>query len=190
MLDWPHSPVHHFDAAGTYILTGATLHKQLLFRDERRLDMLHQSILSEASSCSIDLQSWSAFPNHYHLVADCPSGSLARFVRRLHSSTAIALNALDGARGRRVWFQCWDTAITNERSWLARMRYVIENPVKHGLVRVATSYRWCSASWFERTASSSFFATVMNFPIDRVAVVDHFEVSEIQAPPESDGLEG
>ena len=105
MLDWPHSPVHRFAEAGTYILTGATHHKRLLFRDARRLDLLHESILSVASDCSIGLQSWSAFPNHYHLVAECPSGSLSRFVRRLHSTTALSLNALDEARGCRVWFE-------------------------------------------------------------------------------------
>jgi len=186
MPDWPHSPVHRFDEGGTYIVTGATLHKQLLFRDARRLDLLHDSILSLSSTFSIELQSWSVFSNHYHLVAECPSESLGRFVRRLHSATACALNALDGERGRRVWFQCWDTAITNERSWLARMRYVIENPVRHGLVRVATAYPWCSASWFERTARSSLYETVMRFPIDRVSVVDQFEVPELEFSLESE----
>jgi len=190
MLDWPHSPVHRFAEAGTYILTGATHHKRLLFSDARRLDLLHESILTTASECSIELQSWSAFPNHYHLVAECPSGSLSRFVRRLHSTTALSLNAIDGERGRRVWYQCWDTAITNERSWIARMRYVIENPVRHGLVRVATTYPWCSASWFERTARPSLYETVMHFPIDRVGVVDHFEVPELSSIRESDGREG
>ena len=70
------------------------------------------------------------------------------------------------------------------------MRYVIENPVRHGLVKVANAYPWCSASWFERTARSSLYETVMHFPIDRVGVVDHFDVPGMSSIRESDGREG
>ena len=35
------------------------------------------------------------------------------------------------------------------KSYLARLNYVHQNPVKHGLVRVANQYRWCSAAWLE-----------------------------------------
>jgi len=75
-----------------------------------------------------------------------------------------------------VWFQYWDTMITNERSWLARMRYVIENPVRHGLAADASDYRWCSAAWFKATAHPSLFDDVMRFPIERVNVCDPFEL--------------
>ena len=176
MPDWPHSPVHRFSERGTYILTAGTLNKELLFSDARRLDLLNDTIVSIASSMSIDLQSWSAFANHYHIVAEFPENLLRSFVQKLHSRSAIALNAIDGARGRKVWFQYWDTLITNERSWLARMRYVIENPVRHGLVADASDYRWCSAAWFEATAHPSLFDSVMRFPIERVSVRDPFDL--------------
>jgi len=51
---------------------------------------------------------------------------------------------------------------------------VHENPVHHGLVRTATAYPWCSAGWFERTASRAFQSTVSSFKIDRVKVYDDF----------------
>jgi len=31
-----------------------------------------------------------------------------------------------------------------------------ENPCRYGLVPVASSYPWCSAGWFERTATPVF----------------------------------
>jgi hypothetical protein len=39
-----------------------------------------------------------------------------------------------------VWFQSWDTQLTNEGSWLARLKYTHENAVHHGLVPQATHY--------------------------------------------------
>ncbi|MCM2314088.1 MAG: transposase, partial [Thermoanaerobaculia bacterium] len=159
----------------TYILTAGTFHKDLLFSDTRRLDLLNDTIISIASSMSIDLQSWSVFANHYHLVAELPENLLRSFVQKLHSRSAIALNAIDGTQGRKVWLQYWDPLITNERSWLARMRYVIENLVRHGFVADASDYRWCSAAWSEATAHPSLFDSVMHFPIERVSVRDPFD---------------
>jgi putative transposase len=82
----------------------------------------------------------------------------------------------DDAPGRKVWFQCRETQLTYERSWLARLRYTHQNAVHHGLVSDATKYRWCSASWFETNARSSFVKVVNSFKIDRVNVSDDFEV--------------
>ena len=50
-----------------------------------------------------------------------------------------------------------------------------QNPVKHGLVRGATEYRWCSAAWFEHSASRAQVKTIYIFKIDRVKVDDDYE---------------
>lgn len=69
-----------------------------------------------------------------------------------------------------------ESLITHQTSLLARLKYVNENPVKHGLVDVATEYPWCSASWFEQTAPESFRKSVERFKTDRLNVEDDFEV--------------
>jgi putative transposase len=56
----------------------------------------------------------------------------------------------------------------------ARLNYVHQNPVKHGLVQVANQYPWCSASWFETNARSGFVQSVYSFKIDRLNVPDDF----------------
>lgn len=75
---------------------------------------------------------------------------------------------------RKVWFQYWETRLTFEKSYLARLKYVHNNPVKHGLVRVATEYPWCSAAWFERTADRSFYRTITGLGIDKINVRDDY----------------
>jgi REP-associated tyrosine transposase len=76
-------------------------------------------------------------------------------------------------------FQYWETHLTFQRSYFARLSYVHQNPVRHGLVRTASQYPWCSAGWFERKASPAFFKTIMGFLIDKLEIPDDFEV----APP-------
>ncbi|HEV2884687.1 MAG TPA: hypothetical protein VGW36_07500 [Pyrinomonadaceae bacterium] len=76
--------------------------------------------------------------------------------------------------GREVWYNFWDKKLTYERSYLARLNYVHQNPVKHGLVNVANQYAWCSASWFERTASPAAIKTIYRFKTDRLRIDDDY----------------
>ena len=65
--------------------------------------------------------------------------SMRDLLRELHSLTARDLNQMDGAEGRAVWHNFWDTELTFEKSYLARLNYVHQNPVKHELVPVANA---------------------------------------------------
>jgi len=64
--------------------------------------------------------------------------------------------------------------ITFERSYFARLNYVHQNAVHHGLVRVANQHPWCSAAWFERTATPAQVKTIYSFKIDKLQIPDDF----------------
>jgi putative transposase len=68
-----------------------------------------------------------------------------------------------------------DTKLGQQRSYLARLNYVHQNAVKHGLVSVACQYPWCSAAWFERAASPAMVKSIYRFKTDRLEVEDEFE---------------
>ncbi len=177
MPDWPHSPAHQLGAHGTYMVTGGTYRKTPIFNSKRRLDFLRKTLFAEAGAKSVGLQAWAIFPNHYHFIAAFDAISdLQEMVRALHSITAKAANAADAASGRKVWFQYWETRMTFERSYFARLRYVHQNAVHHGLVRVASNYEWCSASWFERKSAAAFRKMVLTFPCDSLNINDDFTV--------------
>lgn len=81
---------------------------------------------------------------------------------------------MDGCVGRRVWFQHWDTCLTYEKSYYARLNYVMKNPVHHRAVLVASAYKFCSAGWFEEKADCGFVNKVKFFKYDQVKVHDEF----------------
>ena len=174
--DWPHAPVHRLDSNGIYMVTAATLQKNHLFADSDKLTLLENGLLSLAKQYQWQLEAWAVFTNHYHFVArrELESASLARLVKHLHADSARKLNRLDGKVGRRVWFNFWDTKLTYERSYLARLNYVHQNPVKHGLVIMANQYRWCSAAWFERVAPPALIKTIYGFKTDNLNIHDDF----------------
>ena len=174
--DWPHAPVHRLDSHGIYIVTAATLHKDHLFSDHGKLTLLENMLLSLAKRYRWRLEAWAVFSNHYHFVGRSgeDATNLRKFLKHLHTDSARELNRLDNAAGRTVWFNFWDTKLTYERSYLARLNYVHQNPVKHGLVFLANQYQWCSAAWFERTATPAMVKTIYGFKIDRLNVHDDF----------------
>ena len=176
---WPHAPVHELSESGTYLVTAGTYLKAHHFRTAERLDVLHRGLLTVADTSGWKLEAWAVFSNHYHFIARSPVGderatSLRKMLTTLHRRTAIWINRLDQTSGRRVWYNFWDTRLTFEKSYLARLNYVHQNPVRHGLVSVANQYRWCSAAWFERETSPAMVKTISAFKLDRVTVDDDF----------------
>ena len=158
------------------MVTGATLYKRHFFMGPERLNILEGSLLTLAKQYGWQLEAWAAFANHYHFVARGAGDSkvLSGLLQHLHAETARKLNELDQEIGRQVWFNFWDTKLTFEKSYLARLNYVHHNPVKHGLVLVANQYPWCSAAWFERTASAASVKTIYSFKTDRLKIDDYY----------------
>lgn len=173
---WPHAPVHKLTEHGVYIVTAGTLHKQHVFNSDDKLTLLEAKLLELANHYSWQIEAWSVFPNHYHFVTrGCPaSTSLRKYITHLHADTARAVNRLDKLEGRRVWFNFWETKLTFETSYLARLNYVHQNAVRHGIVSVANQYRWCSAAWFERVATPAMVQTIYGFGTEEVQVQDDF----------------
>ena len=157
-------------------MTGATLYKQHLFTGEGKLSLLENELLKLAKQYEWQLEAWAVFVNHFHLIArgNGRRKGLDTYLKHVYGNTARELNRLDATEGRQVWYNYWETELTYERSYLARLNYVHQNAVKHGLVVRANQYPWCSAAWFERTASPSMVKTIYGFKIDKLNVYDDY----------------
>ena len=176
---WPHVPTHQLSENDTYFVTAGTYLKAHHFRTPQRLDVLQRGILAVAHDFSWSLEAWAVFSNHYHFVAyslsDCGDASaLSQMLGMLHTRTAGWINRLDNTPGRKVWHNFWETKLTYQKSYLARLNYVHQNAVKHGLVPVANQYPWCSARWFEGIAAPAMVRSVYRFKIDALNLRDDF----------------
>jgi putative transposase len=179
-INWPHAPNHRLGERGTYFLTCGTYLKAHRFRGPERLRFLQEQLLTLARKYDWELEAWAVFSNHIHFVGKAPidvqdATSLSTFVSELHTSTGKFVNDLDNTAGRKNWHNYRETLLTFEQSYFARLNYVHQNPVKHGLVPVANQYPWCSAAWFERNAKAAQAKTIYSFKTDRVQVFDEYE---------------
>ena len=179
---WPHAPLHQLSQRATYFVTAGTYLKVHHFRSRQRLRVLHRGLLTVARDFGWHFEAWAVFSNHYHFVAHSPAtapdaSSLPEMLSVLHTKTAGWINRLDCAPGRKIWHNYRETRLTYQRSYLTRLNYVHQNPVRHGLVPVANQYPWCSAAWFERTASAAMVKSIYRFKTNAVKVDDEFEVA-------------
>ena len=175
---WPHAPPHWILQGGAYFVTASTYHRQLLFDTPEKLDAVTTQLIDSAKSFDWELRAWAILANHYHFLANSPKGTgetLREWLTEFHRRAAIEVNRLSETSGRRVWMNFRETHITHQTSYLSRLRYVNENPVKHGLVEQGNQYKWCSAAWFETHAPKSFISSVQRFNTDRLQIWDDFD---------------
>jgi putative transposase len=171
-----HNPPHYFVPNAMYMITGVILHKQHLLSEDKRKVFFLRTLFERAELFTWNLEAWSVLNNHYHFIAQAPEDSttLAKLIQQVHSITAIQINRWDNINGRQVWQNYWDTCITYEKSYLARLRYIHENPVKHGLVENSIDYPFCSYKWFIEQGDNDMKEQVVNQPIDQINVFDDF----------------
>jgi len=124
--DWPHAPVHRLAENAVYFVTAATLNKQHFFHAPWQRDFLERRLLSFAREFGWQLEAWAVFANHYHIVVrgNPDSRKLGEFLHDLHGVSARELNQLEQVKGRTVWFNFWDTRLTLQHSYLARLNYI------------------------------------------------------------------
>jgi len=86
-------------------------------------------------------------PNHVHLLVT-PAVALPKLTKSLKGITAKRANTMLALTGSRFWQEeSYDHLMRHEREFEKIRNYIEENPVRAGLVREASEFRWSSAGW-------------------------------------------
>ena len=171
-----HTPPHIFQAESIYMITALTYRKLPHLDSNRKKAWFCETLFMLTRRFNWNLEAWCVLSNHYHIIARSPAdpNTLSQLIRSLHSKTARFINQVDGKVKRKVWFNYWDTCLTNEKSYLARLKYVHLNALKHGLVDDPAEYPFCSFGWWMKNSTFKERERILNFPIDRLEVEDQY----------------
>jgi REP element-mobilizing transposase RayT len=114
---------------------------------DARIAQLVEDALLHFDGARYSLISWVVMPNHVHVVVAPNSGfSLGTIVHSWKSFTANRANRILARTGPFWQAEYFDRYIRDE-THLKRVRaYIHENPVKAGLAKEPTAWRWSSAS--------------------------------------------
>ena len=90
------------------------------------------------------LHAFVVMPNHVHMLAT-PAVALPKLMKSLKCVTARRANAMLALTGKPFWQdESYDHLVRHEREFEKIWAYIEENPVRAGLVREASEYRWSS----------------------------------------------
>ena len=125
----------------------------------------------DAARAEYDFALWAFvfMPEHVHLLLwpRQPAYDIAAIRQAIKEPVGrqamnyVARNAPDwlprltrtrGKKTERLFWQCgggFDRNIWTTQTWLAAIEYIHLNPVRRGLVRKATDWKWSSAAWYE-----------------------------------------
>jgi putative transposase len=175
---YSHNPPHLFIPNAKYLITASTYLKRHYFKDDPAKEIVLNSIIKGFSDLDWKIDDLVILDNHYHLMVQASeeASNLSKIVQNIHKFTALRLKKYNPSLENvgKIWFNYWDTCITYEKSYFARINYIWFNPVKHGYVDDALKWRF--GSYYSRMKQNEIFAKEIKrkYPFDRINVMDDF----------------
>jgi len=161
--EYPHNPPHLFRKDSKYFITAATYKRIRFFQTDQFKQILLDSILTTFTKFNWIIEDWVILDNHYHLMTDVKSNptDLSRIIRNIHRYTAIEIRKINpiAILAEKIWYNYWDTCITFEKSYLACLNYIWNNPVKHEYVE--NHEEWKFGSYYERYKNNPDYLKVI-----------------------------
>jgi putative DNA methylase len=81
-------------------------------------------------------------PNHVHVLIQMMDEPLANIIHSWKSYTAHEANKLLGRKGAFWMPDYFDRYIRDKEHFIATVEYILQNPVKAGLVDTAENWSW------------------------------------------------
>jgi putative transposase len=143
-----HSPPH-WDIEGKrqYLISASCYeHASFIGKTPQRLTDCEAEVLGVIREHCLEVYAWCILPNHYHvLVLTEAIKQLRSALGQFHGRASFIWNGEDCARGRKVWYNCFERPMKSDRHFWVTLNYVHHNPVHHGYVERWEDWPWSSA---------------------------------------------
>jgi putative transposase len=175
---YPHNPPHLLIDGAKYWVTGSAYRHRPLFREHATKSKMLEVLQKTAEKLGWRIDDWVILNDHYYLMLESPdytvkgSGpkTIADFMNNFHRFTALWIRKNNNSfkNVKRIFNNYWDTCITYERSYFARINYLYFNPVKHGYVDHPAKYPF--GSYFYRVKQEKIYleGLVRKHPFDQL----------------------
>lgn len=173
-----HSPAHAFVPDMHYFVTASIYNSRRLLKESQSKSKLLEYMVKTLNHNNWVLEDWVILENHYHIMVKCRDNpeKLSKIFENIHKYSAnwISKNVRESDEAIKIWHNYWDTCISYEHSYFARLNYIWMNPVKHGYVKHPEE--WKFGSYFERFKKDrEYLRTVSTqYPCNKVKVKDDF----------------
>jgi REP element-mobilizing transposase RayT len=131
-------------AGGIFHVTMRGNARATIFHDDRDYEMFLRRVDSTVNRFRWLLHAYCVLPNHFHLLVETPEPNLGKGMLVLNGSYARRYNARDDRVGHVFQTPYRSKLVGTDEHFVEAIRYIANNPVKAGLCRGPSVWRWSS----------------------------------------------
>ena len=127
----------------TYLVTAVTAQRHSLFQVTATAELFEQTLLDYHSQGKFLLHAFVIMPDHFHaLITPAPDVSLEKAMQFIKGGFSFRLKSKHD-----VWMRSFnESQVATEEKFMSCVRYIVENPVRRGLVTSPDAYPFSSAA--------------------------------------------
>lgn len=127
-----------------YHVTSRGNARQMIFRDDADREAFLGIVALAVKRYNLICHAYCLMGNHYHLVVETPDGNLSRVMRHINGVYTQHYNRRHGRIGHLFQGRFKAILVEKDSHLLELCRYVVLNPVRAGLARGASDWKWSS----------------------------------------------
>jgi REP element-mobilizing transposase RayT len=101
-----------------------------------------------SNQMKIRLFAYCIMDNHYHLVLENSSGMMSEFLKLLNGQYGMYYRKMNGGKGYVFQSRFKSTIIEDDGYLIKSLEYLLQNPVRAGIVPLAENYIWSSVQYY------------------------------------------
>jgi len=132
-----------------YFLTFCVEKRQPLFKSQKLVDFIRHALFKTAEEWKLDIICFCFMPDHLHLLISGldESSDLRGFIKNFKQKTGYAFKQ---NTGRKLWQRSfYDHILRGEEETYDISKYILENPVRKGIVEDYRDYPFSWCKYFE-----------------------------------------
>lgn len=129
---------------GVYHIMLRGINRQTIFEDEEDKERLLETIQKYKEVSQYQIYAYCIMSNHIHLLIKETEDSISDSIKRISSSYVFWYNNKYKRCGHLFQERFNSEAVENDEYFLTVVRYIHQNPVKAGLVKKMSDYKWSS----------------------------------------------
>ena len=185
-LDFP-GAYHH--------VTSRIINSDFWLKNPKIKDLFLQLLSKTSLKFDTKVIAYCIMDNHFHLVLQSGKVQISKFMQTLLSSFALKYNYLTKRKGH-VFESRFNSFLIEKESYLmTSIKYVLENPVRAGMVQKPSDYTWSSYNKYFHVLDHPMFNTATKAIVEifnsKAAFLDYMEeysYEKIESPKITNGI--
>jgi REP element-mobilizing transposase RayT len=137
----------HSQQGNVYLVTSVLKDRVPLFSEVQIGRLVVKEMRRLHDSGVVHSMAWVVMPDHLHWLFELKSGSLPALMQALKGRTAFEVNKAHGAK-KMIWQKGYhDHGVRADEDLVEMARYVINNPIRAGLVTHRGDYPLWDCEW-------------------------------------------